>query len=147
MVFDSTTLIYANCILKIFLEMTSIFKYSIIWIFNFDFRTYGALNWFTVIKVTYCLQVRWTKLVRGGCGNAILKSGLVFSWVLLLNYTHNKPEIEIVAGCAIENYDFVTKNSSFCDFCFEIGPSLMSAIFKKWASWKWSRSHLVNHPP
>jgi len=40
----------------------------------------------------------------------------------------------------VKIYDFVTKNSSFRNSNFEIGPSLMSAILKKGACQKWSRT-------
>jgi len=52
----------------------------------------------------------------------------------LLILSRDKPEIEIICinyGSPVENFDFVTKNSSFRDLNFEIGPSLMSAILKK----------------
>jgi len=56
------------------------------------------------------------------------------NWVefYLLILSRDKPEIEnicIYYDFAIENYDFVTKTSSFHDLNFEIGP-LMSAILK-----------------
>ena len=54
----------------------------------------------------------------------------IFNQIQSASITFPQNRNNLHEGCAVENYYFVTKNSSFRNLYFEIGPSLLSAILK-----------------